>query len=297
MQSASEEIVESGSGSSVSSSAVEASGSESTGAKTGENVNKDVEKTTKGNTQNTNMPSPALSFRAVNFAEVAKRFVEKSSIRKKVVIDLYCSGSNEPFFGVIPNKFLGEFLFDSLKLNPKDVEKIHNSPGGKPIIIVCMRVELDFLKDLGHLNENDMVKIGTDGYGVFGSVRGLSRLFSKRDDADINRPRQIRIHNPHQNVSREEILHWVNYFGTVEAGPRECTFGARDGDPRLIGIRNGDLELDATLKTHIPAYLPIGNRRTKITYRGQRQQCAKCYESDHFSTDYKEEKICWYFYV
>ena len=62
-----------------------------------------------------NVKSPVLSFRATNFAEVAKRYVEKSSVRKKIVIDLFREGTNESFYGVVPSRSLGNFIFDKLK--------------------------------------------------------------------------------------------------------------------------------------------------------------------------------------
>jgi hypothetical protein len=109
------------------------------------------------------------------------------------------------------------------------------------------------------------------------------------DEASIGDTVTVCVNRTALEFNDSQIEDWLLNFGTVA--------GSFNYLKDKNGLKTDNLEVEVTLRKHIPEYLPMYGRRIRIYYLGMQKQCNNCFELGHIKSACEEEKKDWFSFI
>ena len=167
--------------------------------------------------------------------------------------------------GVTPNE-VTKLLLDDMKIPQEKIRALDTNQMRR------IKVWFPATEDISNYKS-------TSGYHV---RHGIRTEPTKR----ISNDTWIRVFRTSYDMTDSEFMVWLSTWGTVERiEHRPFVFKDREDeaqprrefvDTRLAGVPGGDRNVKIKLRSHIPTFCMMGNKKIKVLYKGQIQWCGRC---------------------
>ena len=142
------------------------------------------------------------------------------------------------------------------------VEAVQICPGGRGIIYVTLKKEVDISKFCGH----EVVEVSASG------IRAVQAKPAVKGEVIIT------VKGLHPNTRDTVVFDYLSKFGKVNTD--KVVYGFFQEGP-LQGLKNGDRSYKLELKqgSNLGSYHYIDNQKVTMRYIGQQQTCARCFKN------------------
>ena len=146
-----------------------------------------------------------------------------------------------------------------------DVEAVQICPNGRGVIYVTLKNNTPMDNFICH----DVIEVNNTGLKVI-----HIKSAGKREVV-------LTLKGLHPNTKDKGILDYLSKFGKIST--TKVIHNTYNDGP-LRGLKNGDRSVKMELKpgTSIPSYHVLYGHKVTIRYPGQKQTCARCYNSSQF---------------
>ena len=107
----------------------------------------------------------------------------------------------------------------------------------------------------------------------------------------------IRVNEIEKVEALEDVKELLSHFGELQSQPTVVIYG--ENCPEYIrGKQTGSIEAKIKLTSPPPEILAIDGKRVRLSYRGIKKSCYKCYQENHSARECPEmNKIEWNKYL
>ena len=191
----------------------------------------------------------------------ANKVAGKQGRKQLNVLDIMLERKDSQVSYNLTKEELAKLLFSKMKLDPKSILKLDTSGFGKINVELAPHLDPEMLVNLPAFDIRDglRVKYYKPHYRKYVLVT-ISWL-------DIETPDEL-------------LLYMLNYFGKVKSNVKWTKVKEEEGESQLAKMLNsilsGERQVWMEVKTPLPSYAMIDNRKVKIHHVGQRRTCARC---------------------
>ena len=224
------------------------------------------------------------------------------AMREELEVEIE-SINGKPYKGTIPPLEAKHAIYrDCLGLDFKNFDGVRNGYRGAPVLIFKLKKAMNvddllcvqfFEYTRTYTSQGQKVedKIGCKIRGLRSKPMEMEAFPNENHDDGT---RIVQIEGCEYRVPEEEIVAWLELYGSVESELVENCFN--DADDLEGTNRTGSYSVKMKLNCEIPQMLPMAGRRVKMYYRGIQKLCTNCF-GHHNRRGCQSRRVPWIDYV
>ena len=191
----------------------------------------------------------------------ANKVAGKQGRKQLNVLDIMLERKDSQVSYNLTKEELAKLLFSKMKLDPKSILKLDTSGFGKINVELAPHLDPEMLVNLPAFDIRDGLRI------KYYKPHHRKEVLVTISWLDIETPDEL-------------LLHMLNHFGKVKSNVKWTKVKEEEGESHLAKMLNsilsGERQVWMEVKSPLPSYAMIDNRKVKIHHVGQRRTCARC---------------------